>query len=125
LSCVLLENFQVQVKARSHSWIVDEPPELDGEDLGPNPFELMLGALGSCMVITLAHHAAQGKIPLERLRVDVEGHRDEQMVFHATVTVRSDLSEKDTARLAQYAERCPVHKFLEKGMDIQTEFRRV
>ena len=66
LTCALLENFQVQVSARSHSWIVDEPLELDGDDLGPNPFELMLAALGSCMAITLAHYGAQGKIPVEK-----------------------------------------------------------
>jgi len=127
LTCALLENFQVQVSARSHAWIVDEPAELDGDDLGPNPFELMLAALGSCMTITLAHYAAQGNVAVERLWVDVAGRWDEQKAFHIqlTVRVRGDLGEHDMARLANYAERCQVHKIMAKGVDIQTEFRKV
>ena len=127
LSCRLLENFQVQVSSRSHSWIVDEPVELDGDDLGPNPFELLLGAVGSCTVVTVAHYAAQGGVPLEGLWVDVDGTWDDAKQFHIAVTmrVRGDLSEKDLGRLMAYTRKCAVHKLLEPGVDIATEIVRV
>jgi len=127
MSCTLIESFQVQVTARSHSWIVDEPAELDGDDLGPNPLELLIGALGSCICITVSHHAAQSGIPVERLAVDLKGYRDEAKTFHidTTVRVRGELDDKALRRLAAYARACPVHKLLEHGAAIQIEVVQV
>ena len=127
LSCTLLENFQVQVSSRAHAWIVDEPAELDGDDLGPNPFELLLGALGSCMAITLADYGALGRVPIEKLWVDVTGHWDDQKEFHVhiTVRVRGDLSDEHLERVRADVERCQAHRLLSRGIDIQTEVVRV
>jgi putative redox protein len=121
--CTLLENFQVQITAGTHSWIADEPPEEDGDDLGPNPFELLLGALGACMTITVTHYAAQGGIPIVKLRTDLTGKWDDQKNYHirAVVRVRGDLGEKDLKRLRGYARNCAVHKILEHGADVAIE----
>jgi len=40
---------RVSVKARSFNMIVDEPPNLGGEDRGANPVEYVLAALAGCL----------------------------------------------------------------------------
>ena len=43
-----LRNSQVQIIANGeHSFVADEPARRGGDNLGPNPFSLVLAALGS------------------------------------------------------------------------------
>ncbi len=130
VSSTLLENFQVMVRTGTHSWLADEPAAAGGDGLGPNPFELLLGALAACLTITVAHFAGQGKVPLQGLWVDVEG--DEPALggegeYHvsARLRVRGDLGEKDLARLRRYAERCPIHGILSKGAAVELSLEKV
>ena len=39
-------NLQQVVTTENHALIADEPPD-DGDDLGPNPYELLLASLGT------------------------------------------------------------------------------
>ncbi len=41
-----LDRLQNLVTTDSHALVADEPPE-EGDGLGPNPYELLLAALGS------------------------------------------------------------------------------
>ena len=115
--CRHLENYQIQAISEGHSWIIDEPESVDGDDLGPNPFESLLGSLGSCTLITVYHYAAQQDIPVEKLWTEIGGEwrgEGEDEVYHVenTVHVRGDLSEQDVQRLEKAAMRCPVHGLL-------------
>ncbi|MCS7206623.1 MAG: hypothetical protein NZ951_01615 [Dehalococcoidia bacterium] len=41
-----LSNYRVQVTARGHTFLGDEPPP-EGEDAGPSPYEFLLAGLGT------------------------------------------------------------------------------
>jgi len=41
------QNLQVEIKAGPHTLIADEPADLGGEATGPDPFSLLLSALGA------------------------------------------------------------------------------
>jgi len=130
VSCTSLENYQVQVRTATHSWIADEPPKNNGDGLGPNPFELLLGGLGSCTAITVVYYAGQAGIPLEKIWVDIEddlakSDGKEEYSIRVRIRVRGDLSEKHVERLKRAASRCPVKKVLEHGATIETEIELV
>lgn len=62
--------------SRSFSWKVDEPRQLMGNNHGPNPQELLLSGLGSCMMVAFIAGATAEGIQLESLKIDFSGELD-------------------------------------------------
>ncbi len=56
----------------------DHPQELLGTDKGPSSVEVLLSALGHCLASGWAMYGAHMGIPIESLRVEVEGDIDLQ-----------------------------------------------
>lgn len=78
----LQEGVRCTVKVRDFSTVViDEPPELGGENAGMNPVELVLGALGTCQEIMYSAYASVMGIPLNSVKVDVKGYLDLHGLF--------------------------------------------
>lgn len=53
--------------------IVDEPPGLLGEDTAPNPSEMALLSLGSCLSVGIQANATARGIALHKLEIELEG----------------------------------------------------
>src|SRR3712207_5524502 len=51
------------------SFTTDEPPELGGEGAGPDPYTLLLAALGSCISMTVTLYARRKNWKVSRVRV--------------------------------------------------------
>ena len=68
--------FQNTAESRQHAVQVDEPAALGGADTAPNPAELLLDAIGTCLSIGYVMNAATRGIELRALELDVEGDID-------------------------------------------------
>ncbi len=126
----LVDGCAVTISNDRHTWTADEPPDLGGTDLGPNPYELLLGALAACTSITLSMYAGRKGIALdsvstkyhyERVHADDCEHCDDDAtgwLDHVTgeVYLDGDFSEKEADRLRHVAVNCPVHKTLANGI---------
>ena len=55
------------------AFAIDEPPVLLGDNTAPNPSEIVLGALGSCLVVGIQANAAAKGIELTKLEIALEG----------------------------------------------------
>ena len=51
----------------------DEPAELAGTDTGPNPEQMLLGAVGQCLAVGYAGSAAARGLTIQSLEIEVEG----------------------------------------------------
>jgi len=127
-------HFVQEIHIREHRLQSDEPPELGGGDKGPNPYELLLAALGSCTSITLRMYADRKGWPLESVEVRLShekvpaeecggdpGDRKPVDCFHRKILLQGPLDEEQRARLLEIANRCPVHRTLHSAIKVRTE----
>ena len=62
--------------SRSFEWKADEPRQLMGNNHGPNPQELLMSGLGSCMMVAFVAGATAEGIQLESVKIDFDGTLD-------------------------------------------------
>lgn len=121
------KNLQNEVHyGAGQTFITDEPVIAGGEDAGPDPYTLLLAALGSCISMTTTLYARRKQWPLDRVTVRLRQQRihgkdcvecvnsTEGFVhrIERAVTFEGDLTEEQHARLQEIAHKCPVHKTL-------------
>ena len=71
-----LSNLQNEVSyGDNHTLITDEPVDAGGEDAGPDPYTLLLAALGSCISMTTRLYAKRKGWPLTRITVRLKQQR--------------------------------------------------
>ncbi|HEX6694907.1 MAG TPA: OsmC family protein [Longimicrobiales bacterium] len=127
-------SYRTTAAAGRHSLVVDEPASLGGSDTGPTPYDLIAAALGACTAITLRMYADRKGWPLEAITVDVRHSRvhavddancdtDENARIdrlHRTISLSGDLDAEQHAKLLEIADKCPVHRTLDRGIVIET-----
>jgi putative redox protein len=118
-----LGRLQLVARTASGSFLVDEPVSVGGLGSGPNPYDLLSAALGACTAMTLRLYAERKGWPLGRVQVSVRHHRaslEARDLFERTISVEGPLDAAQLAQLLSIAQRCPVHRTLDRGSDVMT-----
>ncbi|MCA9945714.1 MAG: OsmC family protein [Anaerolineales bacterium] len=129
-----LENLQVQIQASNHHILADEPLTAGGEDKGPSPYDLLLSSLAACKVMTVHLYARRKQWPVETVSITLN-HRKVSAnecedceteglakvdIIDCEISFEGDLDEAQIKRLAEIADRCPVHRTLTSETKIRT-----
>ncbi len=122
-----LTNLQNEVRyGAGETFRTDEPLSAGGDGAGPDPYTLLLGALGSCISMTTMLYARRKQWPVESVTVRLRQQRihgkDCQECENKTdsfvhriersVTFTGDLTNEQLTRLREISHKCPVHKTL-------------
>jgi putative redox protein len=112
----------LDIRAGRHQFTADEPPSNGGTDSGPNPYQLLLAALGGCTSITLRMYAQRKGWDLGEIDVDLQISRNgETEQIERRIRFGGALSEEQRTRLLEIAEKTPVTKTLKRGVSIATQ----
>ena len=128
--------YRTEILANGHPLLADEPLAIGGTNLGPTPYELLSSALGACTSITLRMYADRKGWPLDAVEVrlshekihcdDCAGvERPGARIDHFSreISLEGPLDEKQRQRMVEIADRCPVHRTIEKQATVTTTLR--
>jgi putative redox protein len=108
------------VEMGNHSLVADEPSPV-GEDRGPDPFDLLDGALAACTALTVTLVAQRKQWPLKDVRVALTHDKDDATYrMDRRIELVGELTEEQRQYLLGIANKCPVHKTLHKKFEITT-----
>jgi putative redox protein len=120
-----------------HRLTGDEPASAGGTDTGPNPYDFLLAALGSCMSMTVSIYARRKSWPLDAVTIRLRHSRvhaadceqcetTNGLLDHidCDVELTGVLSDEQRRRLLEIADKCPVHRTLTSEIHIQTRLTR-
>ena len=114
-----------------HHILADEPQAYGGTDRGLSPYGLVSAGLGACTSMTIRMYARRKDWPLDHVHVDVthnKVHAQEASVldgekidtFTREISLTGALSDDQRNRLLEIADKCPVHRTLERTSKITT-----
>lgn len=127
------EAYKVTLNAGKHQLTGDEPDSIPGgQNAGPDPYDYLLMALGSCTLMTLKMYAQRKEWSLDDMYVelrhnkrhteDCENCDDPKSkidYIEKEIIVEGDLSKKQIDRLLEIADRCPVNRTLLGDIEIE------
>lgn len=125
--------YSTEIRTPDHALRADEPRSMGGTDAGPGPYDLLLASLAACKAMTLRMYADRKNWPLKGAKVRLrhhrvhardcddcetkEGHVD---VIDGELELTGELDEQQRQRLAEIADKCPVHRTLTTETQIRT-----
>lgn len=128
--------YTVDIKSDTHHIVGDEPIALGGENLGMNPYQLLLGALGACTVMTIKMYAERKSIKLSKIEVILSHEKkyydhcqscEEQTqkldTIDKEILIEGDITPQQHQRILEIAEKCPVNRTLQSEIIINSKKR--
>lgn len=115
----------------AHHTVADEPIAYGGTNRGMTPYGFLSAGLGACTSMTIRMYARRKGWPLDHVSVDVSHDKVHAQdatgagsvridTFRREIKLAGDLSDDQRSRLLEIADKCPVHRTLEKGATVET-----
>ena len=128
----LVDKLLTNVTVRKFNFNSDEPKELGGTDIAPNPVEFVLASLAACQEIALSAFAAYLGLKLESVNIKVNGSLDLRGFFaiddgvapgfesieYETEIISNEPKEKIEQLVAIVESHCPVLDTLQRPVKI-------
>ena len=120
------------VSGPNHHALADEPEAYGGTNRGMSPYGFLSAGLGACTSMTIRMYARRKGWPLDHVSVDIchdkvhaqdaeTGSGDKIDTWRRKIRLLGDLTADQRQRLLEIADKCPVHRTLERSSEVLTE----
>ncbi|MGQ4834302.1 MAG: OsmC family protein [Candidatus Asgardarchaeia archaeon] len=100
-------NVQSDISIRHFNLIVDT--NTDGYDKGPNPTEVLLAAIGGCMIVNYGRLSRKMNLKIESIEIDIDAERPKMKAkvtkIKYKIRIKSSESYEKLERLKELVER--------------------
>ena len=109
------------VKVGRNAFTADVAAALGGDDLGPDPHDLLDASLGACTALTVLMVARRKQMPLDDIEVTIT-HTETDALYTLNRSIRfiGALTDEQRSYLLGIADKCPIHKALHKRFEVVT-----
>lgn len=115
-----------------HHVLADEPLAYGGTNRGMSPYGFLSSGLGACTSMTIRMYARRKGWPLDHVQVDVchdkvhaqdaePGSNTKIDGFRRKIHLHGALDDAQRQKLLEIADKCPVHRTLERSSKVTTE----
>jgi putative redox protein len=118
------QKYLCTISWRKGSFFMDEPTNIEGQDLGPDPYTALLSSLAGCTLSTLRMYIDRKgwNIPEINIALNMSQENDAELTttISRTISFPAAIEEDIKNRLLIIAEKCPVSKILKNKIVINT-----
>ncbi|MCF6128371.1 OsmC family protein [Flavobacterium sp. AS60] len=118
------QKYLCTISWRNGTLLMDEPENVGGENIGPDPFSTFLASLAGCTLSTLRMYIDRKGWDIPEINISLnlaqEMAPDLETTISRIITFPSNISYEQKERLLLIAEKCPISKILKNKITINT-----
>lgn len=124
-----IQKYKTAIHWRNGIFVTDEPEKLGGEDLGPDPYTLLLSSLAGCTLATLRMYIDHKGLSISEIEVQANmffriENQETTTHIERKIIFKDHPDQKIQQRLLKVAENCPISKMLKGNIKISTELEK-
>lgn len=118
------EKYKVTIQWHNGQLIGDEPVSLGGQDLGPDPYSLLLASLAACTLSTLRMYIDRKGWDIPHISVTLNMGKEDNdnltTIIQRDIQFGNAITDEQKEKLLLIATKCPVSKILSNNITIHT-----
>lgn len=119
------QKYLCKISWRNGEFLMDEPENIDGKDLGPDPYTTLLASLAGCTLSTLRMYIDRKGWDIPEINIALNMSQEItpelETTISRTISFSNEISDEQKERLLLIAEKCPVSKILKNKVTINTK----
>ncbi|HSD08832.1 OsmC family protein [Flavobacterium sp.] len=119
-----IQKYLCTISWRNGKLLMDEPENVGGNDLGPDPFSTLLASLAGCTLSTLRMYIDRKGWDIPEINISLNLSQETEGELTTTITrtisFPATIDEETKNRLLIIADKCPVSKILKNKVLINT-----
>lgn len=119
------QKYLCKISWRNGEFLMDEPENIDGKDLGPDPYTTLLASLAGCTLSTLRMYIDRKGWDIPEINIALNMSQENALELETTISrvisFSKEISDEQKERLLLIAEKCPVSKILKNKVTINTK----